>query len=84
MRQAIAVGLIVIAASIGTSGCGSLTAPCVEETQVVEVMNGLTYDFGIALLEGYRSSGWICRSDGAIRNAFGGAVGTRYVCTRCR
>src|SRR5690606_35687228 len=63
-------------------GCGILD-PCDEEERVVEVEYGDLYELTKLALDNYRKAGWDCRSDGTIRDGFGRAIGTRYVCTRC-
>jgi len=66
------------------SACSDIFGGCKEDGAVVELVYGsITYDLNAIFLENYRKRGWDCRSDGAIRNAFGQEIGTRYVCRGC-
>lgn len=60
--------------------CATSTEP---ETRVVECMDYLTERLGYCPgLDQAREDGFSCRYDGAIRNALGGSIGDRYVCTK--
>jgi len=65
------------------AGCRSPFG-CDEKTRVVEVeYSGPFTKSQQAILDRYRDQGWECASDGAIRDAFGRTIGTRYACTIC-
>jgi len=82
-RAAAVVALLSGAALTGSvQGCKNPLG-CDNRTMVQEVNYGLYYDVDTMLLNLARSQGWACRDDGSIRNAFGGVIGTRYVCTIC-
>lgn len=76
-----AVVVMALAGAAGTaSGCSVF---CSEDRQVLEIEYGPLEDIRYANMDALRGQGYSCRSDGAIRNAFGNQIGIRYVCTKC-
>jgi hypothetical protein len=71
------VGLLLLCA------CGITGPDCTEKRQVVEVMHDWTQEASERILAIYVDDGWDCRTDGAIRDASGATIGTRWVCSRC-
>lgn len=69
---------VVSASALTSAGCG-----CEKDRQVLEVMYDETYDLYQDFLQAYKDRGYRCTDDGTIRDAFGHALGTRYVCTGC-
>jgi len=76
------VALAVIAASLVAIGCNPFAPKCRETRVTVEEVPGDPF-YGILDTAYYERIGYTCRSDGAIRNALGVQIGTRYVCTKC-
>jgi hypothetical protein len=71
-------------ALLAVGGCSDPKS-CTVETMVHEIEYGSPfYDFQVRMLAQSRDTGWRCEQDGAIRNAWGQAVGMRYRCTICR
>lgn len=68
---------------LAVAGCSNPFASCKEERQVVEE---IWNQWGIYPMgrKTFEDQGWTCEYEGAIRNAFGQAIGQRYVCTICR
>ena len=75
MSKKIAIVLVTL-----TLACGIFSP---EETRIVECTRRIEELVGYCPgLRQARDDGWTCRYDGTIRNAFGGSIGTRYVCTK--
>jgi hypothetical protein len=63
---------------VGSAGTGcDTTAPCVTEEKILEVSNGLRYDYDMAVLRAHLDQGWMCHPWGTFPG------GTRYRCTIC-
>lgn len=78
MRNMLLAGL-----AMPLMGCEAITG-CKDDEAVVEVeFSSWVSEIQRSLLKTYQERGYTCRNDGAIRNAFGAAIGTRYVCKKC-
>lgn len=81
-RTSVLTGLVALLL-VAVGGCSNPFASCEEERYVVEE---IWNEWGIYPMgrESFEDNGWTCSNDGSIRNAFGKAIGNRYVCTICR
>ncbi len=64
-------------------GCNPFAPKCQTDRVVVEDVPGAAFPSTLSR-SFYEGLGYECANDGAIRNALGVQIGTRYVCTKCQ
>lgn len=82
IKMGVLAGLLALVL-VAVGGCSNPFASCTEERYVVEEM-WVGWTAGLSSHESFEGQGWTCSDEGSIRNAFGSAIGERYVCTICR